>query len=124
MRKPTVLATLSRRPKPKFLRPLLLLAVFFLILAAGYLLGQSVTLGRQRLNLSQYWQAYDLISKKYVGSIDSPKAIEGSISGLVNSLGDPFSSYLPAQAKKDLDSELSGQFEGIGAELTQKNGLV
>lgn len=101
-----------------------MLVAFILVLGAGYVLGQSVANGQQKLNLSQYWQAYDLIDKKYVGSIDSTKAIEGSISGLVESLGDPFSMFLPPQAKKDLDTELSGQFEGIGAELTQKSGLI
>ncbi|MEK7170752.1 MAG: S41 family peptidase [Patescibacteria group bacterium] len=118
------LPKLSVKPRFKFIRHILLGVSFLLVLGAGYVLGQSTANGREKLNLSQFWQAYDIIDRRFVGSIDSTKATEGAISGLVESLGDPFSSFLAAQAKKDLDSELSGQFEGIGAELTLKNNLI
>ena len=100
------------------------MAALFFVLGAGYVLGQTVTNGRQKLDLNQFWQVYDIINRRYVGSMDQSKASEGAVAGLVQSLGDPFSMYLPAQARKDLDNELKGEFEGIGAELTQKDGLL
>ena len=115
---------LSNRPKFKSARPVLLLLAFISVFGAGYILGQTVTTGRQRLDLGQFWQVYDLINQRFVGSIDSTKASEGATAGLVQSLGDPFSMFLPAQANQDLASELKGQFEGIGAELTQKDGQI
>ncbi|MDO8650204.1 MAG: S41 family peptidase [Candidatus Berkelbacteria bacterium] len=118
------LPRLSVKPKFRYLRHLLLVIALFLVLGAGYVLGTTVTNGRQKLDLNQFWQVYDIINNRYVGSMDQSKASEGAVAGLVQSLGDPFSMYLPAQARKDLDNELKGEFEGIGAELTQKDGLI
>lgn len=118
------LPKLSVKPKFRYLKHLLLVIAFLFVLGAGYILGTTVTNGRQKLDLNQFWQVYDIINRRFVGSIDQSKASEGAVAGLVQSLGDPFSMYLPAQARKDLDNELKGQFEGIGAELTQKDGLI
>lgn len=118
------LPKLAVRPKFRFIRHILLVLALAFTLGAGYVLGTSVTAGREKLDLGQFWQVYDLINQRFVGTLDQAKAVEGATSGLVASLGDPFSVYLPAQAKKDLDAELSGQFEGIGAELTLKDGLI
>ena len=118
------LPKLSTRPKFRYIRPILLTLALLFVLFAGYVLGTTVTNGRQKLDLNQFWQVYDIINRRFVGSVDQSKASEGAISGLVQSLGDPFSIYLPAQARKDLDNELKGEFEGIGAELIQKDGLI
>ncbi|MCR4277634.1 MAG: S41 family peptidase [Candidatus Berkelbacteria bacterium] len=118
------LPKLSVKPKFRYLKHSLLVIAFLFVLGAGYILGTTVTNGRQKLDLNQFWQVYDIINRRFVGSVDQSKASEGAVAGLVQSLGDPFSMYLPAQARKDLDNELKGQFEGIGAELTQKDGLI
>ncbi|MEK7535199.1 MAG: S41 family peptidase [Patescibacteria group bacterium] len=118
------LPRLSTQPKFRYLRRVILLSTLFIVFALGYFLGQIITNGRQKLDLNQFWQVYDIINRRYVGSLDQKSASEGATSGLVQSLGDPFSMYLPAQARKDLDNELKGEFEGIGAELTQKDGLI
>ncbi|KKU44350.1 MAG: Carboxyl-terminal protease [Berkelbacteria bacterium GW2011_GWA2_46_7] len=118
------LPKLSVKPKFKYVRHILLALVLFAVLGGGYILGQTTTNARQKLDLNQFWQVYDIINRRYVGSIDQKAASEGAVAGLVSSLGDPFSMYLPAEARKNLDSELKGEFEGIGAELTQKDGLI
>lgn len=116
--------SLKTRPKSKIFGRFFLLLTFLFVLGAGFIVGQSTVSGREKLNLNEFWQAYNIIENRFVGTSDPVKSAEGAISGLVASLGDPFSSYLPAKAKKALDTELSGQFEGIGAELTMKNDLV
>lgn len=118
------LPKLSVKPKFRYFRHLLLTLVLALVLGAGYVLGTSVTNARQQLDLNQFWQVYEIINRRFVGSLDQSRASEGAVAGLVQSLGDPYSMYLPAQARKDLDAELKGEFEGIGAELTQKDGLI
>jgi carboxyl-terminal processing protease len=50
--------------------------------------------------------------------------MEGAVKGLVRSLDDPFSEFLNANDKADLDSELEGSFEGIGAEITKKDNAI
>lgn len=118
------LPSIRVKPKFRFIRHIVAVIFLLLIFGTGYILGQTITNGRQKLDLNQFWQVYDLIERRFVGTIDPSKATEGAMAGLVQSLGDPYSSYLPVQARKDLADELRGEFEGIGAELIQKDGLI
>lgn len=95
-----------------------------LVFVAGVTIGTALEQRRENLNLANFWQVYDLVKSNYVGNVDPNKAVEGATKGLVESLGDPFSAYLSSSEKQSLDQELSGQFEGIGAELTLKDGLI
>lgn len=124
MKKLEAFPKLSSGPAPKSWRRIGVLLLLFFIFAAGYVFGQAVSTSREQLDLTDFWRSYDLIEKRFVGSIDKNKAVEGAIKGLVESLGDPFSSYLPPQAKADLAQELKGEFEGIGAELEKKDNLI
>lgn len=102
---------------------LLLIGVCFLF-AAGFITGGAFQLSRNDLNLTKFWQTYQLIKNNYHGQIDPDRLIEGATRGLVESLDDPFSAYLSKEEKDKFDDELNGEFEGIGAELTLKDGLV
>lgn len=103
-----------------FSRALIVLAVVFIFLA-GFTSGSAYRNSQSQLDLSQFWNVFGLLEKKYVGTIDQKKAVDGAIEGLVNSLGDPYSMYLPPAEKQKLDEELSGEFEGIGAVLVEKD---
>lgn len=105
-------------------KKILLAGAFLAVFVAGIFGGVGFELNRQGLDLGQFWRVYSLIQANYVGSVDKTKAVQGATQGLVDSLGDPFSSYLTTAAKNDLTTELSGQFQGIGAELVEKNEAV
>jgi carboxyl-terminal processing protease len=92
--------------------------------AGGFFSGHANQVKRDGLNLDQFWNVFSLIQRRYVHSVDANVAAEGAAKGLVESLGDPYSAYLPPSDKKSLDDELKGEFEGVGAELTLKDKLV
>ncbi|MGA7193849.1 MAG: S41 family peptidase [Anaerolineales bacterium] len=63
-----------------------------------------------------FWDAWQIIHTNYVDQpVDNTKLLEGAITGMVQSLGDPHSEYMDPQVYKDATDELSGSFEGIGA---------
>jgi len=63
-----------------------------------------------------FWEAWQIIHTNYVDQpVDNTKLLEGAITGMVQSLGDPHSEYMDPQVYKDATDELSGSFEGIGA---------
>lgn len=70
------------------------------------------------VEFSQFWDVWDKINEKYV---DKPVAdttlFYGAIEGLVGSLGDPHSTYFPPVQAREFAKDLSGEFEGIGAEI-------
>lgn len=67
-----------------------------------------------------------IIDDKYVDpeKIDSQKITYGLAKGLIYSLEDPFSGYMTPDESSDFQEGLDGSLEGIGAELTMKNGNV
>jgi carboxyl-terminal processing protease len=50
--------------------------------------------------------------------IDAGKMVTGAISGMVASLGDPYTSFFPPKQNTDFKTQLAGEFSGIGAELS------
>jgi carboxyl-terminal processing protease len=90
---------------------------------SGYALGshqagQPGTSASDDAAFKPFWDAYhNVVSKFALGPIDKTKLVEGSIKGMVESLGDPYSSYLSPEDFKNTLSDISGQFEGIGAEI-------
>jgi carboxyl-terminal processing protease len=65
-----------------------------------------------------FWDAYVFIRDKYpLEPIERNTLIEGAIRGMVESVGDPYSSYLSPQDFTGTLNDISGTFEGIGAEI-------
>ena len=65
-----------------------------------------------------FWDVYDAIRQRYpLGPIDRTTLVEGAIRGLVESVGDPYSSYLSPEDFRGTINDISGTFEGIGAEI-------
>jgi carboxyl-terminal processing protease len=80
----------------------------------------------QKLDLAQLWQVLNKLEANYYDpkAIDSQKLLNGAISGMVNSLEDPYTVYLPPQQNTDFKQGLAGKFEGIGAELGMKGKQI
>ena len=67
-----------------------------------------------------------LVKSKYlnVSNIDETKAIDGAIEGYINSLGDEYTEYIPADQMKEYTESIMGNFVGIGIYMvknTEKN---
>lgn len=78
------------------------------------------------LDFSMFWVVLNKIENNYYDkkAIDPQKLLNGAISGMVSSLDDPYTVYLPPAQNKDFKQGLAGQFEGIGAELGMKGKQV
>ena len=73
--------------------------------------------------LKQFSQIMDLIEKSYVQEVDRDELVRGAIEGMITSL-DPHSAYLDKEAFKDMQAETSGEFSGVGIEITMQNGRL
>jgi carboxyl-terminal processing protease len=73
----------------------------------------------QSLDMSKFWEVYEKISTDFYNKkdISAQKMLDGAISGMVNSLDDPYTVYLPPTQNSNFKEVLSGQFSGVGAEL-------
>ena len=76
------------------------------------------------LDLGRFFVALRFIESNYVQDVERRQLIDGAISGMVNSLGDPHSIYLAPQLYSQLRAETTGAFGGIGVYMGFKNGGV
>src|SRR5215471_5252004 len=75
----------------------------------------------KQLNL--FGDIFERIRSHYVEKPDDGKLVEGAINGMLNSL-DPHSSYLDPKSLRDMQSQVNGQFGGLGIEVTMEDGLI
>lgn len=89
------------------------------------------------VDFSPVWKAWAIMDEKFVPASVPPKdasstdpVIEGTpeqkrvygmISGLAESLGDPYTFYLPPVEQKQFQEDLSGEFTGVGMEIAIKD---
>ncbi|MBL7053460.1 MAG: S41 family peptidase [Candidatus Portnoybacteria bacterium] len=73
-----------------------------------------------------FWDAWNVIEKKYVNrfELDRQKMVYGAIIGMIDSLGDPYSIFMEPQESKKFIDDISGSFEGIGAEIGIRKGTL
>ncbi len=87
--------------------------------------GQGGTPQDVQTLFTPFWQAWTLIHQEYVDQpVNDTTLMEGAINGMINALGDAHSSYLDPQALKDWNSQLSGQYAGIGAYVDTTGQLL
>jgi carboxyl-terminal processing protease len=75
----------------------------------------------RQLNLFE--DAFERVRVNYVRPVDDNQLVSAAIQGMVSSL-DPHSSYMDAKAFADMQIQTSGQFAGLGIEVTMEDGLV
>lgn len=98
----------------------------------GYQAGTSYLTENSSLNKSlpknldytEVEKVYDALRLNYDGDLEITKIIDGLKSGLVKAAGDPYTTYLSKDDNEAFDSQLSGSFTGIGAELIEENNVV
>jgi carboxyl-terminal processing protease len=90
---------------------------------SGYTMGiraseQPGTPVSEEQAFEPFWDTYHTVTDRYAGGdVDRNALIQGAIKGMIDALGDPYSSYLTSQEYRDSLQGISGQFEGIGAEI-------
>jgi len=79
--------------------------------------SNSVTPTNLQQLFRPFWQSWDLVHKEYVDQpVDDTKLMQGAIKGMLDSLGDPHTSYMDPNLFKQEMTDLTGsQYEGIGA---------
>lgn len=80
----------------------------------------------QNADFDLYWEVWDLLKSDYVNkdSLADKQLFYGSLEGLVLSLDDPYSEFMDPQENKQFEEDMSGTFEGIGAEIGIRDDLL
>lgn len=74
--------------------------------------------------LLEFRDTYSTIVNEYYGKIDKEKLIESAIEGMMDYLGDPYSSYMSEDETANFNQELDGNYVGIGAQVSVNKDKV
>ena len=82
------------------------------------------------VDFAPFWRAWNLINEKYVPASTTAKTVGnqekvwGAIGGLAESLGDPYTVFFPPVESKLFESDIRGNFEGVGMEVVAEDGAI
>ena len=69
--------------------------------------------------LKELIENYQFIVESYYGEVDENKLVDAAINGIVNELGDTYSTYFSESQADNFDKLLTGSYEGIGVQVGQ-----
>ena len=80
----------------------------------------------KEIDFDVFWEAWQILKDKYVetGKLDNQDLVYGAVSGLVNSLKDPHSVFMPPTDAKKFGEDISGEFSGVGMEIGIRNNQL
>ena len=77
----------------------------------------------KNVDLSIFWETWGIMENNflYPEKLETKKQIYGATKGLIDSLEDPYTNFLTPKETKEFEDSISGEFEGIGAEVAIKH---
>lgn len=99
-------------------------------IAENNLKGENITLDDKSESdvvseeMDKIVQTHEIIKEHYIEDIDSEELLEGAIQGMLETLDDPYSTYMDEASMEEFDEQIESSFQGIGAEVSMVNGKV
>ena len=99
-----------------------ILIIFFVIniILCGNVLSLENNIYKK---IDLFGEVLEKINKEYVDEINQAESMDSAINGLLQSL-DPYSAYMSPESFNDMQTETSGEFGGLGIEVSMESGVV
>ena len=96
-----------------------------LVLFLFYFLFQQANSGENDIykKIDVFGEVLEKINKEYVDEINQSDSMDSAINGLLQSL-DPYSAYMSPEIFNEMQTETSGEFGGLGIEVSMESGVV
>ena len=82
----------------------------------------------EKIDFAPFWKAWNALDERFVATKHTTTTpqdrVWGAIMGLTNSLKDPYTVFFPPENAKLFDSEIAGNFEGVGMEIGIKDETI
>ncbi len=107
----------SKDTLKKIVSGIAIAGIVFMVLFVGFIAANYKQMG----NLLK---VVSLVKTQYLSPVDNDTLMEGSIKGIVQSLNDPYSSYLEPSTYKQLKEQIKGSFGGLGVLVGMKENQL
>ena len=95
------------------------LFLFIIFFSTGYAANEDDIYKK----IDLFSEVLDKINKEYVDDVNQSEAMDAAINGVLQSL-DPYSAYMSPESFKNMQTETSGEFGGLGIEVGMEHGVV
>ena len=99
------------------------MVIFTVIFLNIYSKAISQDMNELYKKIDLFSEVLEKIQEEYVDEVDQAEAMDSAINGVLQSL-DPYSAYMNPETFKEMETETSGQFGGLGIEVTMEAGVV
>ncbi|MEK7588642.1 MAG: S41 family peptidase [Patescibacteria group bacterium] len=115
------------------------IVIVLLFFGVGFYAGKTTAKEKETINLtgtdvavatqadfSPFWEVWNTINEKYPNAknVSDQDRVYGAISGLVGSLGDPYSTFFKPDEKQLFEDDIAGNFTGVGMEVAIKDKVL
>ena len=99
--------------------------LFFTVFFTSFLISQTINSTEIDIykKIDLFGEVLEKINKEYVEETNQSEGMDAAINGLLQSL-DPYSSYMSPEIFKEMQTETSGEFGGLGIEVSMEAGVV
>ncbi len=95
-----------------------------LVIVSAFHSEKLMAVAKERYqDLQLFAKVLNLVQQYYVEEVDTKKLIYGGIKGMLREL-DPHTNFLPPDIFAEFESETSGEFGGLGVEITVQDGVL
>ena len=102
---------------------ILITSIFFLIFNLSYSSSSRGNENNIYKKIDLFSEVLDKVKKEYVEDINQSEVMDAAINGVLQSL-DPYSAYMSPSMYKEMATETSGEFGGLGIEVSMEAGVV
>ena len=100
-----------------------IIIILSVIISFFYNPAHSQNLDKLYEKIDLFSEVLEKINNEYVDEIDQSEVMDSAINGVLQSL-DPYSAYMNPEIFKEMQTETSGEFGGLGIEVTMEAGVV
>lgn len=80
-------------------------------------------------DLATFWRVWNLVEERYVPAgpddvINNDERVLGAIKGMVDAIGDPYTTFLTPEENAQFEESISGKFKGVGMEIGKRDGVL
>jgi len=107
--------------KINYFNYILIITTIIILNISNKVYSQNVDKLYEKIDL--FSEVLEKIQNEYVEEVDQAKTMDAAINGALQSL-DPYSAYMDPEVFKESQQETSGEFGGLGIEVTMEAGVV
>ena len=107
--------------RKNYIKYILTIAIIILLNTSNKVYSQNIDKLYEKIDL--FGEVLEKIQNEYVDEVNPAEVMDSAINGVLQSL-DPYSAYMNPEIFKESQTETSGEFGGLGIEITMESGVV